>query len=422
MPEIDFGFNGNVTSNEDTINEKNTEEVTNIDTDAKVDDKGNPIVDINESEDKTIEDNKDTEENKNDEKLEAGTVIEFDNNKYTVDENGNIVDKDGNIFKEADKVNDWLKSLENNIKEDTDDTNVIDIASIQKVLGVELQDENGKAIEFENTPEGVANYVKSYVESSRQAIQEATIDALYAKYPIIEDVLNYFVANGNSLEGFNELKDRSTITLDINNEAQCETIIREAWKEEARKGSVDSYIQYLKSQNLLGSTAEEELNALIEKDKEAKEQLSKEAAEKERAYIEDQRKYWNDINKRVTTDKRIGKYQIPDTIIRTHNGQRISATPNDFFNYIYQVDKYGRSQYENDLIAQAKQDPESRIIDDMIAAYLKFTGGNYESLVNMAINEQKIKTIKINSKVANKPKVKVISPVKPKDKTIDFGY
>lgn len=422
MPEIDFGFNGNVTSNEDTINEKNTEEVTNIDTDAKVDDKGNPIVDINESEDKTIEDNKDTEENKNDEKLEAGTVIEFDNNKYTVDENGNVVDKDGNIFKEADKVNDWLKSLENNIKEDTDDTNVIDIASIQKVLGVELQDENGKAIEFENTPEGVANYVKSYVESSRQAIQEATIDALYAKYPIIEDVLNYFVANGNSLEGFNELKDRSTITLDINNEAQCETIIREAWKEEARKGSVDSYIQYLKSQNLLGSTAEEELNALIEKDKEAKEQLSKEAAEKERAYIEDQRKYWNDINKRVTTDKRIGKYQIPDTIIRTHNGQRISATPNDFFNYIYQVDKYGRSQYENDLIAQAKQDPESRIIDDMIAAYLKFTGGNYESLVNMAINEQKIKTIKINSKVANKPKVKVISPVKPKDKTIDFGY
>lgn len=434
MPDIDFGFGGNQTVNTEPTNKETEEEVVDVNSSKTVDsntgdeetditakDKDDIVDDDTNNKNEKPEDKNKEDETSKDEPLEKGTIVEYNNNKYTVDDNGNLVDKDGKIFKEAKDVNSWISSLESETTEEEADA-VVDVKSVQKALGVEITDENGKPIEFENTAEGVASYVHAYVNSVKEEIQNATIDALYNKYPILENVINYYVANGNSLEGFNELKDRSTIQLDVNNEAQCEAIIREAWKEDNRKGDVNSYIQYLKAQNLLGATAEEELSAMVERDKEAADELARKADEEEKRSIAEQKAYWEDINKRIMIDKKIGKYQIPETIIRSKNGQKISATPIDFYNYIYQVDKYGHSQYENELIAEAKENPETRVVDDMIAAYLKFTGGNYESLVNMAINEQKVKTIKLKSNTSRKPKVNVVKPSKSKDKEIDFGF
>ena len=424
MPDFDFGFNGNQGSSESTVTQETNEDVTTVTTgnpadvinnDDKVD-----ITNNDEPKDGENVDNKDaTDTDEQVEKLEEGTVIEFEDKKYTVDANGNIVDEKGEIFKEAKDVDAWMKSL--NTDESESDNTVANLDNIQKLLGVKIVDEAGKDVEFENNAEGIAGYVRAYVENTKQEIVNATIDALYSKYPILENVINYYVANDNSLDGFNEVRDRSTIQLDVNNEAQCEAIIREAWKEDGRKGNVDSYIQYLKSQNLLGATAEDELKGMVDRDKANAEKLAADAERKEQEYIKEQREYWGDINKRVTQDKRIGKYQIPDTIIRVKNGQRISATPQDFFNYIYQVDKYGRSAYENELLAEANENPESRVVNDMIQAYLKYTGGNYESLVNMAVNEQKVKTIKIKSKQTRKTSVKVTTPPK-QTKEIDLGY
>lgn len=426
MPDFDFGFDGNQTPSGAPTETQPNNDVTNVDTGTAAD-----VVNTGDITDVTTDttpkdkpaDAKETnnEDDSNEEKLEEGTIIELDDDKYTVDKDGNVVDKDGNIFKEAKDVNKWIKSLDTETSEDNK-TDEVSINTVKAALGVEITDEEGKPVEFDNTPEGIASYVKSYVDHSRQEIINNTIDTLYAKYPILENVINYYVANGNSLEGFNELRDRSTIELDVNNEAQCEAIIREAWKENSRTGSVDTYIQYLKSQNLLGVTAEEELKGMVAKDKAAADELAKKADEQEKAYIESQKQYWGTVHNIVTTDKKIGKYQIPDTIIRVNNGQRTSATPQDFFNYIYQVDKNGHSQYENDLIREANENPETRLNNDLIAAYLKFTGGSYESLVNMAINEQKVKTIKIKSKESHKPTTKIIKPAGKQNKPIDFGY
>ncbi|AXH74489.1 MAG: hypothetical protein KNU04_gp16 [crAssphage sp. isolate ctbg_1] len=425
MPDFDFGFNGNQATSEATVTQETNEDVTTVTT-------GNPADVINNDDKVDITNNdepKDSEnvENKDTtatddqvEKLEEGTVIEFDDKKYTVDANGNVVDNNGKIFKEAKDVDAWIKSLDSQEVDDTN-SNLINVENLQSILGVQIADEDGKPIEFENTAEGAASYIKAYVENTKQQIVNDTIDALYSKYPILENVINYYVANGNSLEGFNEVRDRSTIELDTNNEAQCEAIIRAAWKEENRRGDVSNYIQYLKSQNLLGATAHDELQGMIARDKAYSEELARQAEEKEQAYIKEQKEYWGSVNKVVTVDKRIGKYQIPDTIIRVKDGQRISATPQDFFNYIYQVDKQGRSQYENDLLAEATNSPQTRMSNDLIAAFLKFTGGSYESLVNMAINEQKVKTIKIQSKQARKQTVKVTTP-STKKKEIDLGY
>ena len=68
-------------------------------------------------------------------------------------------------------------------------------------MGIEITDENGKEVQFENTPEGIKQYVAAVIETQQQEIAETTLNTLWDKYPVIKDALDYYLANGESLEG-----------------------------------------------------------------------------------------------------------------------------------------------------------------------------------------------------------------------------
>lgn len=385
--------------------------------DKNSDNDGNSNANVNPDNDGTKNDNINNEDDKDKTELAEGTVIEVGEEKYTVDANGNLVDKDNNIFKEAKDVDAWLKEFDK--VEDKDDKE-ISISSIQDAVGVEITDDNNKPIEFENTTEGVKAYIDAVIETSKEEVQEAAINTLYQKYPILNDVLNYYIANGNSLEGFGQVPDRSGIVIDDTNEAQQEAIIRAAWNEQGRKGDVESYIGYLKSSGTLLATAQEELAALQESDAQYRKELEEEAERKENERIATLEKYWNGVHDVIKT-RQIAGYQIPEQIIVTRNGQKLSVTPEDFFNYIYRVDEEGHSAYERDL---AKQTPESRRDDEILRAYLMFVGGNYSNLVNMAINKEKVATLKLRAKERSASTVRITKPTttKPSGANIDLGY
>ena len=352
-----------------------------------------------------------------DEPLQAGTSIEIGDEKYTVDERGNVLDKNGNIYKEASEVNTWIDSFEN-VSDTTDGAMTID--SIQEAFGIEITDDNDKKVTFENSPAGVKAYIDAVIDTARDEHYEAAINSLYQKYPILSDVLNYYVANGNSLEGFGEMPDRSNITIDENNEAQQESIIRTAWKEKGQRGDVESYIAYLKSSGTLLATAKEELTGLQDADKEYRAKLAAEAEKKENEHIKRLENYWNGVHE-VVKSRQIAGYKIPESIIINRNGQKLSVTPEDFFNYIYRIDKDGKSAYEKDLAAET---PESRRDDEILRAYLKFVGGNYSNLVGMAINKEKVNTLKLKAKERNSTSVRINRPnnADSKNKQLDFGY
>lgn len=348
--------------------------------------------------------------------LEAGTSIEVGENTYTVDEQGNLVDKDGNIFKEAKDVDAWLKEFDK--IENTEDE--ININTIQDAIGIQITDDNDKPIEFENSIEGIKSYINAVVETARDEHYETYINTLYQKYPILNDVLNYYLANGNSLEGFNEIPDRSGITINDSDEAQQEAIIRTAWKEQGRKGDVESYLQYLKSSGTLLATAKEELAGLQEADAQYRKEIEEEAERKENERIKRLEDYWNGVHD-VIKSRNIAGYQIPETIVINRDGQKISVTPEDFFNYVYRVDNDGLSAYERALAAET---PESRRDDEILRAYLKFVGGNYSNLVSMAINKEKVATLRLKAKERNTTTVRVTKPQQTgvKGTDIDFGY
>lgn len=365
-----------------------------------------------------IKDNKnDAEPVNSDTTLQPGTSIEVGNETYTVDDSGNVIDKNGNVFKEAKDVKQWLASYDD-VTEDYKEGITID--SIREAVGIEITDDDDNPVAFENTPNGIKEYINAVVDTAKEEHFETAINTLYQKYPILNDVLNYYIANNNSLEGFNEIPDRSNITVEESNEAQQEAIIRTAWAERGQKGNVDGYIEYLKSAGTLYATAKEELSALQEADEEYRKKIEADAERKEQERIKNLETYWNGVHE-VIKNRSIAGYRIPESIIINRNGQKLSVTPEDFFNYIYRVDKNGKSAYERAL---EEESAESRRDDEILRAYLKFVGGNYSNLVDMAINKEKVNKLKLKAKERNMSTIRITKPKSStaNDAAIDLGY
>lgn len=438
MPSFDsFGFNGE-TSNVDV---KPTDDVTDLDTGktGQLDANGNAVDDItgngngdgnngDANKDKqtpssTGGQTKDTKNpddaTANEHDLEEGTIIEDGDNKYTVDKDGNLIDDKGNIFKAKNEVAAYLKEFE---VEDASNEDKIDVKSIQELVGVSVTSEDGKPVTFDNTPQGVASYVQSVLDLKRDEFAKAGVNKLFEDYPVVSDFLNYYVANGNSFEGFGELRDRSGIEVDENNVSQQEAIVREAFKEFNRRGNIDKYIQYLKDSNELFNVAKEELEALQKADNDVREANAKEAlqvkAEEEKQLVE----FWNGVKECI--DKRqIAGYRIPETVIIERNGKQISTTPEDFFNYVYQVDDKGLSRYENDLM---KLSPAERRDEELLKAWLKYTGKGYDSLIEMAVSDKEAKKLKLTAsqRKSTRGAIKITKPDSKNDVLKDerFGY
>ena len=413
----DFGYGD--TSSQTTANSGASDTVTNLDT-GKQDTAGTgdgnvtDIDDNNNNGGNTTVDNTGSQDG--DIELVEGSVIEVGDDSYTVDKDGNLVDKDGNIFKEAKDVQEFIKGFD----VDNNDSTELSINTIKEHLGIDIIGEDGKPVEFDNTPEGVAAYIDSVIEQREDELAEAGVNRLIETYPIVQDVLNYYVANGNSLEGFGEVKDRSNITIDEKNIAQQEAIIRESFREFDRRGNVDEYIQYLKDKGILFATAQEELQGLIDADNAYKEQIAQEAKEAAIRQQQEETAYWTGVQETIKSRK-IAGYEIPETIIINKDGKKIAATPNDFFNYVYQVDENGNSRYNNDLAAMT---PEQRRDDSLLRAYLRFTGGSYADLVNLAIKDQEVKKLRIIAKDNSRRTARIVPPTSSKSKggNIDFDY
>lgn len=412
MPTLDFGFNANPT-------DSGTEPITDLDTgvtgtvgfDGNIippidepnndDPKNNNKTDgdgrnnnvdttVNNTDDKN-NNNNDNQVDDNDLVVEPGSVITIGEDTYTVDAEGNLIDKNNKVFKEAKDVKDFLKQFE---VDDTDDKeNAIDVAKIIEKVGFEVTDENDKPITFENTPDGVASYINEVLDAKRTEYAQAGVQQLIDKFPIVSDFLNYYVANGNSYEGFGQVRDRSTIVIDENNTAQQEAIVREAFKESGKVGSIDDYISFLKSTNRLLDAAKQDLATLQENDKRVKAEQAEAAQRK----IEEDKKaeiaYWGKV-KSAIDKKEIAGYKIPETILINKNGKQSAATADDFFNYLYQVDDKGYSRYERELMETPE---EEQLQNDLLRAYLKFTGGNYSNLVDLAIASEKTKTLRLKA-------------------------
>lgn len=413
---IDFTGNGGSGGNGNSTNPDNNVNLNNNAPDINGDDTNPDINNQNENNSNNEGDNTNANgdekntTNSSTGRLESGSTLQVGDDTYTVDDKGNVVDKDGNIFKESKDVEEWLKSFE---IDNSNDDSTINIDTIKSALDTEITDENGNPVEFDNTPEGVKSYVNNVIELKSNEIREATINKLFNDNPVVKQFIDYLLVNNGDYRGFGQRPDRSGITVDENNESQQEAIIKAAAAEFGNTTLNDTYIKYLKDNGALYDEAKAQLKNLQDADKYRLEQESAQAREVEAQQKAEAQAYWTNV-KKVIDGRNIGGYKLPDTFVRTINGQKTTATPDDFFAYLYEplVDEDGVSAtaFEREENALSDEDYLNR---QLLSAWLLFSHGTYKDLVDMAVREENVKTLKLKAKENNtRGTIKITKPSK----------
>lgn len=407
MEELDFGNGGsNSASANTTPNNSNGEHKDDHLSETGVRNTEDTS-DITGKDNNKPDETKKTDDNASTGELSEGDAVEFEGVNYVVDANGNLVNDKGEIFKEAKDVKDWINSLD--VDNDSNETSELSINSIQESLGISITDENGNNIEFTNDADGVKAYVNAVIELKSNELQQAAINKIYNDNPLLKQFNDYVQITG-SPKGFGEIPDRSGIVLDKDNSEQLKAVIRMAAKEFGNKSLNENYIKYLQDSGSLYDEATQQLKALVDKDNQFKKEIEAKAKAQREADIAETKAYWdkvsNTINNRV-----IAGYKIPESITKEVNGQKLILTPKDFFAYlsvVNQSDKNGNTvtAYQRDLNNLSQ---EEYLNKELLDAWLMFTGGTYKDLIAMAVNEDKVKQLKLKAKEQRTTKtVKVI--------------
>lgn len=339
--------------------------------------------------------------------LAVGDTLEFEGSTYTVDKDGNLVDDKGSIFKQANEVSDWLKSM------DVDDNNQVDgglnLASIQEALGVTVTDSDGKAVEFTDDADGVKAYVNSVIDLKSNELQTAAINKLYSDNPLLKQFNDYVQLTGTP-RGFGEIPDRSGIQVEKDNEAQQVAIIRMAAQEFGNKSLNENYIKYLRDSGGLYDEARNQLQALAEKDIAVRKEIETRAATQRQEEAENVANYWKNVSN-VIDGRMIAGYKLPESFTKEINGQKVVITPNDFYNYLSKASEQDAdgnrvTGYQKDLSNLSDADYLNR---ELLDAWLMFTGGTYKDLIDMAVKEDKVRQLRVKSKEQRTAKsVKII--------------
>lgn len=338
--------------------------------------------------------------------LSEGDTVNVDGVDYTIDANGNAVGADGIIFRTAAELTEL-------IAQNGSEPSVLD--QLQTRFGSDFKDEDGNPIVFDNNAEGIAAYVDTVVQSRIVEAQTAALNNLFETYPQVEQVINHLKLNG-TLEDFVEIPDRSNITVSKDNEEQQASFIREEWKLSGKKGDVNKFIDYCKNAGILYDTAVESKEAVdsIYESRLAEQKAQVEA--KEAAAAAEEKAYWDNVEKTISKGELLG-YSIPEQIQCNKDGKKVMLSRKDFLKYVSTpVDSEGNTAY---MLDEAKVDSNARMQDDLLKAFLKFTGGNYASLVGMAVNKHKVLSVRTAAAQTTGKRTVIINSKGNNSKTVD---
>lgn len=339
-------------------------------------------------------------------KLSEGDSVNVDGVDYTIDAEGNAIAADGTVFRTATE----LAEL---IAQNGSEPSVLN--QLQTRFGSDFKDENGNPIVFDDNEEGIAAYVETVIQSRVKEAQTAALNNLFKTYPQVEQVINHLKLNG-TLDDFVEIPDRSQITVSKDNEEQQAAFIREEWKLSDKKGDVNKFIDYCKNAGILYDTAVESKEAVdsIYESRLAKQKAQVEA--KEAAAAAEEKAYWDNVEKTISKGELLG-YSIPEQIQCNKDGKKVMLSRRDFLKYVSTpVDSEGNTAY---MLDEAKVDSDARMQDDLLKAFLRFTGGDYASLVGMAVNKQKVLSIRTAAAQTTGKRTVIINSKGNNSKTVD---
>lgn len=340
--------------------------------------------------------------------IPAETKVSINDVDYTIDKDGNAVNDQNDIVYTKDQIEKMS---------DDSTTGELDIPTLIKKVGIPIYDSAGEEVIYENTEQGLTNYISDIRDTSRE---EGIVDfqnQLINKFPVINDIITHLELYGN-MKDFSETPDYSNVTLDKDNASQLESIIiqgrtlRGETPEQARE-----FVEFKKAGKALLEAATSELESITKHYDQVKQTKEQQLTEKRTAETKQVEDYWGvkvtkegklqPVNKvgsvydtLIKGTVKIGDdtYTIPEKIRFERGGKIQFATRQDFFNYLYvpreintPEGKVTMPAYDYDL---AIQNNNRTIGHDVLDALKVFTGGDLSQIIKQAIKENKVAEIR----------------------------
>ena len=325
--------------------------------------------------------------------------VEIEGVTYTLDDAGNAL-LNGNIVYTADQLED---------QGGEDDY----ITLIEQNTGLQVLDETGNPIQFENSVEGLVAREKAIVEKVKNETRKNVLNELTSTNPEITQILNYKKLHG-TIEGFKLNTDYSTVSFVENDKENHKQLISEELRVKGlSQKDIDITLKGLEIDNSLATRAKESEAYLLTITNERNQRIQQEIADKQRIQTEQLEKVYGVTfeNKKVkplnvegsiydliVTKGKINDFEIPTSgIVVTKNGKKEVLTREAIFNYIAIATPNGYSQAQIDDAAYTENN------SNKIARYLKNLLGQPSSTSQPVKLIKKVKGVPSNVINNNKP-------------------
>lgn len=305
---------------------------------------------------------------------------------------GHIIDATGKILLTARQIYDNDNPVDTG---GTDDT-LFTIDNVAKLSGIELTDESGAPLVFENNPAGFAAREAKIQEIAINTGKQQAINDFFAQHEDIKDIFEYKVKNG-TVANYSPSTNLLNVTITRDDVEALETMIVQAQVakgdslERAQrfvnysKGDNKLYEDGIEAQTFLKNKVDSE-NLIIQKDRQSKaNDYYGFTFEGDKEIIFDTE---GSLYNNIITKGQIGDFKIPQTGIKVKqaDGTLKQLSRRDILNYIaLAADDQGNSQAELDFNSRLAKK------DEKLLLYLTtLMHGDLSQLSNELVNRDKI--------------------------------
>lgn len=317
--------------------------------------------------------------------LKGIKTVDVEGRELPIEADGSVKDADGNVILTKEQLLSQIMEGDEYLKEPEEDVSIY--AQAEAISGLQLLDEEGNPLEFEETPQGLAQRDLHIARQEGNRIAKDYIASFFGEYPDLETAYYYYKLNG-SLQGFGQQTNHEGITLALDNEQQHFDIIVES--EMARGYNREQAVkraELYKKNDMAYETAKEGLAFLVEREKAEKINLANQYQAEQARIEKAQQEYWTNVATKLNSGK-ILDYTIPENIrIVNQDGTVNYKSRRDFYNYISTPVKNG--------MTQAQVDAQSESLDvKLFNDYLRFAGYNMDYIVQQKVKQNMVSDLK----------------------------
>ncbi len=321
---------------------------------------------------------------------QPATTVDIDGKTYNLDEKGNAVDDKGTVVKTKEDL-----AINTN--------DAISIASLKQLIQIDPITRDGKPIEYDETPTGVAKFVKDSATILAQTMFNDGFKKFFDANPEIKDIYNYKRLHG-TIENYKPSVDYSKVVLDATTpEDQIESmVIAERLEKGDTIEAAKRYVAFCKSDNSLLDAGKQSQEYLNNKRARQEEIINTQNAQAERERQLAETAYWDSVNNIINSGNiKIGDttVNIPEVMQINKDGRKIPVTRADFLNYIQKPVTYTRQDgsritaTQNQIDMQEEQS-KTTVHDEIYEALNRFLRKGKTDMVKDIINQEKVNEIR----------------------------